>query len=173
MGGVWRPFIKRCTVSGFDYQLGLWILDGLNNAGFSGGPVTFRKNGLEHQIAAVISGYVQEPTDVILKKNPDTTSDSPRVQPEATPAQQVLLNSGLILAFDIRYAIEAATITPNRSFTVKEVKLSAHPFLITDLLRLCRFREQTDPKRNDPFYPATALAPSKIRGIYIVSSDPR
>jgi hypothetical protein len=36
-GSFWMPFIKHCTVSGIDSDAHMWILDGINNHGFSGG----------------------------------------------------------------------------------------------------------------------------------------
>jgi S1-C subfamily serine protease len=56
------PFVKRATVSMLDGPL--FLLDGHNNPGFSGGPVVFRKPGeQELNVAAVVSGfhYVDEP----------------------------------------------------------------------------------------------------------------
>ena len=60
----WMPFIKHCTVSGMDSESRMWILDGINNPGFSGGPVILG-TGNDLQFVAVISGYYLEPTEVI------------------------------------------------------------------------------------------------------------
>jgi hypothetical protein len=97
----WMPYIKRCGVSGMDTDTHLWILDGINNAGFSGGPV-IHGTGADLKIAAVISGYVQEPTDVIRG-----AADAP-----AAPKDRVNLNSGFILAYDISYAVDLIKANP-------------------------------------------------------------
>ncbi len=66
---IWLPLVKHCTVSaivsnseglGITRVMGeenrrIWVLDGLNNEGFSGGPVIFR-TGPEQKIMAVVSG---------------------------------------------------------------------------------------------------------------------
>jgi hypothetical protein len=60
----WMPFIKHCTISGkFVEPMDYWVLDGINNGGFSGGPVVFL-TGPAQKIMAVISGYQTEPADV-------------------------------------------------------------------------------------------------------------
>jgi S1-C subfamily serine protease len=53
------PFIKRATVSMFDLaNQNCLFLDGLNNPGFSGGPVAYKVIGTENYcIAGVVSGY--------------------------------------------------------------------------------------------------------------------
>ncbi len=56
------PLVKRATVSLFDGTM--YLLDGHNNPGFSGGPVVWKAPGTERfKVAAVISGYryVDEP----------------------------------------------------------------------------------------------------------------
>ena len=56
------PFVKRAILSCFDGNV--FLLDGHNNPGFSGGPIIFGRPGNPPtNIAAVISGYkfVQEP----------------------------------------------------------------------------------------------------------------
>lgn len=50
------PFIKHCTVAGMDQESKMWILDGINNVGFSGGPV-ITGTGTNVKFVAVISGY--------------------------------------------------------------------------------------------------------------------
>lgn len=61
----WMPFVKHCYISAMpSTEPRIWVLDGINNPGFSGGPVFF-KTGPEQKILAVISGYHLEPTEVI------------------------------------------------------------------------------------------------------------
>ena len=104
----WMPFVKHCTVSALAVQPErIWILDGINNVGFSGGPVFFG-TGPELKICGVVSGYRTEPTDVIPA--------DPAVKPTAT----VNVNSGLFVAYDISYAIDA--IHKNPIGPLREVK---------------------------------------------------
>lgn len=57
------PFVKRATLSCFDADV--YLLDGHNNPGFSGGPVVFGTPGVApSNIAAVISGYKYVPEPV-------------------------------------------------------------------------------------------------------------
>ena len=61
-GGYPLPFVKRATVSLFDGTV--YLLDGHNNPGFSGGPVVWKAPGSqEFNVGAVISVYrfVDEP----------------------------------------------------------------------------------------------------------------
>jgi S1-C subfamily serine protease len=56
------PFVKRATVSLFDGTM--YLLDGHNNPGFSGGPVVWKPAGSsEFRVGAVISAYryIEEP----------------------------------------------------------------------------------------------------------------
>src|SRR5262249_6713368 len=50
------PLVKRATLSLFHGDV--WLLDGHNNPGFSGGPVVFKKPGTEEfKVAGVISSF--------------------------------------------------------------------------------------------------------------------
>jgi S1-C subfamily serine protease len=76
-GGYPMPLVKRATVSAFDQEL--FLLDGHNNPGFSGGPVVFaRQDGSGLNVAAVVSNFqaVDEPilrdgakTDLVYEYN--------------------------------------------------------------------------------------------------------
>ena len=121
---AWMPFVKHCFISALATEdKRFWILDGINNAGFSGGPVAYL-TGPQQQVFAVVSGYRTEPTDVITspsqKLTPPKASRPPqdkskrlRAKEAAAGAKQTVnLNSGFIIAFDIRYAIDAIHKNP-------------------------------------------------------------
>jgi hypothetical protein len=114
----WFPFIKHCTISGqFIEPLRFWVLDGINNEGFSGGPVVIL-TGAAQEIMAVISCYLTEPADVVsvasgpvpaMKKSKPTPAPAQAV----SQRQQVAnVNSGFIIAFDIDYALDAIKKNP-------------------------------------------------------------
>lgn len=109
----WMPFMKHCAISGMNADpVRVWILDGINNEGFSGGPVVFR-TGTDQRIMAVISGYVTEPAAVIssFQSKPKSDEQKPR-KTKSAKKQIVILNSGFIIAYDIKYAIDAIQKTP-------------------------------------------------------------
>ena len=117
---VWLPYIKHCTPSARLTQNGLniWVLDGINNEGFSGGPVLYG-SGSDQEVFAVISGFHQEPLDVLPAPSSDEQRSSvppPPDLPGAKPAgprrEIVNANSGFILAFDIQPAIDAIRKNP-------------------------------------------------------------
>lgn len=63
LDGFPLPFVKRATVSLFDGAM--FLLDGNNNPGFSGGPVVFTEpQSNRYKVAAVISGFESVPEPV-------------------------------------------------------------------------------------------------------------
>jgi hypothetical protein len=116
---VWLPYTKHCTVSARVEEggLGIWVLDGINNEGFSGGPV-LSQTGPSQRVFAVISGFHQEPLEVMPEPAPGQTQASSVPPPPELPGQQssqrqvVEANSGFILAFDIQPAIKAIQANP-------------------------------------------------------------
>ncbi len=102
-GSFWWPFIKHCTVSGMDTDSGMWILDGINNPGFSGGPVILG-TGDNLKFVAVISGYYLQPTEVIR-------GNAAALAPD-TPKDVVNVNSGFIIAYDIAHAVDLIKKNP-------------------------------------------------------------
>jgi len=102
------PFVKRCTIAGSQEAPLIWILDGINNHGFSGGPVLVGE-GAQQRIMAVISGYLNE-------KIPLTVGPLlPNGVPPSSAAQltgTADANSGLILAFDIKVALDGIRANP-------------------------------------------------------------
>ncbi len=120
---AWMPYVKHCFVSALMSQgKRFWVLDGINNSGFSGGPVAYL-TGPQQQVFAVVSGYLTEPTDVITspplqklappKPPPPPQRKGSQAKKEAGDAKQTVnLNSGFIIAFDIEYAIDAIHKNP-------------------------------------------------------------
>ncbi len=113
------PYLKHCTISGeLKGDTMVWVLDGINNAGFSGGPVLIR-TGSEQQVFAVISGYYMEPADVVELPALPTPTGLPQAPPaspnehsKAHGKEVVNVNSGFITAFDIQSAIDAIRKNP-------------------------------------------------------------
>ena len=99
--------------------LGIWVLDGINNEGFSGGPVLVA-TGINQRAFAVISGFHQEPLEVLPAASPgqkqtSSVPPSPRLpgkKPKEPKKEIVNANSGFILAFDIGPAIQAIQDNP-------------------------------------------------------------
>jgi hypothetical protein len=134
-GGGWRvlyggqsyvlPFVKHCTVSAIvNKSTGtaltkaistedrrVWILDGINNEGFSGGPVFFR-TGQDQQIMGVVSGYFTEPTEVVPAVHKTLHKSSVSDGRPKHQKEKVDINTGFIIAFDIQYALDAARKQP-------------------------------------------------------------
>jgi hypothetical protein len=110
----WMPFSKHCTVLAF-YNIGtkVWILDGINNEGFSGGPVVVQ-TGPAQKIVAVISGYWQEPAEVIssLSAQPQASNRARPTKPSTAKKPYVNVNSGFIVAYDIKCALDAIRKDP-------------------------------------------------------------
>lgn len=92
------PFIKKACFSGAYFEHSKLLLDGHNNAGFSGGPVCFfdqHSNNHTMKIAAVVTGFRNNQTTVYDKDNHDTGC-------------HINENSGIIITYDIKEAITVA-----------------------------------------------------------------
>jgi S1-C subfamily serine protease len=90
--GSRTPFVKKGIVSAFHRPGGIamWYLDGINNPGFSGGPVVFNRQGTKDwHVMSVVSAYRTEPIAV------------------AGAAGFVPVNTGIVVSYDIRHAVEA------------------------------------------------------------------
>lgn len=91
-GNLPIPLVKKACLSAIECNLSSDILlfDGINNPGFSGGPVTFcDMNTLQKNICGVISGYLPESTPVINLED-----------------KYVKQNTGIILVYNIKHAVE-------------------------------------------------------------------
>jgi hypothetical protein len=97
------PFVKHCFVSAVPSGTDVIILDGVNNPGFSGGPVIYR-TGPAQEIIGVISGIVTEPSEVI----PSLATPKPAKRHK----EKVDANSGFIVAYSIDKAVEAINRNP-------------------------------------------------------------
>jgi hypothetical protein len=110
------PFIKHCTISGLiNSPAVVWVLDGINNEGFSGGPVVVH-TGAAQQIIAVISGFQPEPIEVVPasegRPNASPAPETPNA-PESHPREVALANSWLhFLRIDMTSAIDAIKKNP-------------------------------------------------------------
>ena len=93
------PFVKKACFSGMlSSNPSLFLLDGHNNEGFSGGPVCFKEigtTGKPMSIAGVISGYQYLKQKIYYKNDAETEFYAKE-------------NTGIIIAYDIAQAIEVA-----------------------------------------------------------------
>ena len=88
--GYPMPLVKKALVSSMDASV--YLLDGHNNPGFSGGPVVFTHGGSSQlKVAAVISGfqYVEEPIF-------ESGAETPLVYRD---------NTGIIVSYSVDYAM--------------------------------------------------------------------
>lgn len=96
------PFIKKGTLSSaFNTGDGIQRLfvDAINNEGFSGGPLVFAPQGSrDFRVAGVVSKFKIEYESVLDKDCNDT-------------GMKVPYNTGLLVAYDIKYVIDL--IRPN------------------------------------------------------------
>jgi hypothetical protein len=98
------PFVKKAALSASDDLPDgkVWYLDGLNNVGFSGGPVVFAPpNQADVRLMGVISGYRPDWQDVDWQ-NADPTADG-----EEGGAGRVATNSGIVIAYDVTPVTDA------------------------------------------------------------------
>jgi hypothetical protein len=80
------PFIEHCTVSGIVLKSQrVWVLDGTNNDGFSGGRVVVQ-TGIEQRGMAVVSGCRFERVEVI----PVPTGAAETIIPTSTELAAIL-----------------------------------------------------------------------------------
>jgi Trypsin-like peptidase domain len=87
------PLVKHGIIASLGSHGEPFLVDGINNPGFSGGPVVRVDDPKKPAIIGVVSAYraAQEPVFLEQKKTPLT----------------VQANTGLLVAFDLDYALEA------------------------------------------------------------------
>ena len=91
------PLVKRALLSSFVREV--YLLDGHNNPGFSGGPVVFGHGGaIPNSIAAIVSGYRFAPEPVFL----DQTETSLTYR----------YNTGIIISYKIETALALIRSNP-------------------------------------------------------------
>ena len=93
------PLVKKASVSALGLEDGPMLLDGHNNAGFSGGPVARRGTKEEQTVIGVVSGYRYDRHKVRDENGEETphTYDT---------------NTGIIIAHDIRHALAIIATNP-------------------------------------------------------------
>lgn len=97
------PLVKKACLSGIAEEKGqrLWILDGFNNPGFSGGPVIVRND--QEMVFGIISGYRYN-EEIIYQKGQET---------EFTTRS----NTGIIYAYSAAIAIDMIKANPQGTIT--------------------------------------------------------
>jgi len=100
------PLAKKACLSAFmdgDHGAKILLLDGHNNPGFSGGPVVFSEHGKpigsSFRVTGVISGF--------------RFAEEPAYHGGAPTPVTVRSNTGIIIAYDIKHAIEEIRKNPN------------------------------------------------------------
>jgi hypothetical protein len=95
--GEHLPLVKHGFVSLLDDASNRFYLDGFNNPGFSGGPITFAHPKTKKlHVTGVVSGYRFEQLAVV-----DATGTPEEVE------RFVEANSGIVVAYGIRHAVSA------------------------------------------------------------------
>ena len=110
----WMPFAKHCTVSTLTFgEPKIYVLDGINNKGFSGGPVVYDTGG-DQKIIAVVSGYILEPAEIIssVQGKPVAPRKTTKKDAKTSGKGAVQMNSGFIIAYAISPAIDAIHRSP-------------------------------------------------------------
>jgi hypothetical protein len=108
------PFVKHCTVSGeITSPQRIWVLDGIINEGFSGGPVVV-ETGPQQHIIGVISGFRREPIEVVPLSDltPPQPGKTATPSSDSHPKEAALANTGFIFAYDMTCAIDAIKKNP-------------------------------------------------------------
>jgi S1-C subfamily serine protease len=99
-GGFPFPLVKHGVIAAFSNGTGEpFIVDGINNPGFSGGPVVTVENANNPNIIGVVSGYRFAPEPVFQ-------------QGQRIPDLSVQSNTGLLVAYETDYVVKAIEKNP-------------------------------------------------------------
>lgn len=108
------PLVKGGIFSGIfttpstDY--GIIMVDGMNNPGFSGGPIVFvDQSTKELKVAGVVRGYRFEETQVFRRVPKKKPTDKDRL---VRTDMVVESNTGIVIGYDIRNAVDAILKNP-------------------------------------------------------------
>ncbi len=130
-GGYPVAFIKKATMSGEIKEEGasMLVLDGYNNPGFSGGPVIYRdvdQSGFVYNVAGVVKGFRADLAQVYKREEvkPEQITQDDIAQDRIVHTREgrtlrlsetgdvVKLNSDLLLAYNISYALDLIRKNP-------------------------------------------------------------
>ncbi len=100
-GALHLPLVKKACLSGYHEQPGgsVWILDGFNNPGFSGGPVISAIEPKQEMVFGIVSAYRFSDESVHIKGEPIEAS--------------VKTNTGIIYAYSAAIAMDLIAENPN------------------------------------------------------------
>ncbi|WP_277372330.1 serine protease [Pseudomonas sp. AA-38] len=95
------PFVKKGIVSCMLFEEGVQIyyLDGINNPGFSGGPVIFKKSNVgDYKVCSIISGY--------------RYAEEPVYQNGYPVPLELRANTGIVITYGIKHAVDLIEANP-------------------------------------------------------------
>lgn len=105
------PLVRRAIVSGqaqANSNIWVWVLDGMGNHGFSGGPVLIRERKSTWRVLGVVSYYVSEIVHAYSEVDPSLPDVDSASENHCSPCETtnvLLRNAGLAVCFDICHAI--------------------------------------------------------------------
>lgn len=100
-GELHLPLVKKACLSGYHEERGgrVWILDGFNNPGFSGGPVITATQPGQEMVFGIVSSYRFMEESVSVDGKPTNAT--------------VAANTGIIYAYSAAIAIDLIEKNPN------------------------------------------------------------
>jgi hypothetical protein len=107
------PLVKSGVCSAFltpEKEYSLVLIDGINNPGFSGGPIVFVDQSTKKlKVAGVVRGYRPQ-EDKVLRKVPRNKGSRENTLVDTDLVVQS--NTGIVVGFDIRSAVDAIKKNP-------------------------------------------------------------